>query len=65
VAQKHGQTTPEAAGRWLLDLFVQGDVPREVVNKLLPITTAPEGEFPRRLRRFVHALATLPEFQLA
>jgi uncharacterized protein (DUF1800 family) len=65
MAQKHGQANPEAAGPWLIDLFFQGDLPKEVVNLLLPIGTDREGDPQRGLRRFVHTLATLPEFQLA
>ncbi len=65
VATKHERSTPEAAGRFLLDLFLQGDLPDDVSSSLLKIATAGEGDLRQRLRRLAHALITLPEYQLA
>jgi len=64
AARKHGHSTPEAAGRWLLDLFLQGHLPDEAAQLLLPATTT-GGDPPRRLRRLAHAIVTLLEYQLA
>jgi len=65
-ALRHGHTTPAAAGRWILDLFVQGDVPAEVASALLGELEreAGAGDPATALRRFAHAVVTLPEFQL-
>ncbi len=64
IARAHGQTTPEAAGRFLLDLFLQGDLPEEPA-KLLQKTATAAGDPAKGLRQLVHGLALLPEFQLA
>jgi len=63
VAEKLGRTDPETTGRWLLDVFVQGDVSRNVVEQLQQ--AAASGDSVQRLRRFAHAVVTLPEYQLA
>ncbi len=67
VAQKHGCTTLETAGRFLLDLLVQADVEPDVREALLqcmrtPATDSGPGAM---LRRLTYAVATLPEYQLA
>ncbi len=69
VAQKRGSTTPEAAARFVLDLFLQGDLEsgiREAVlrNRQRPATDGDSGPG-ATLRRLAYALATLPEYQLA
>jgi len=64
VAAKHGHSTPESAGRFLLDLFLQGDVDDNVAEVLLK-TTAADGNPSQRLRRLAHSIVTLSEFQLA
>lgn len=64
IARKHGHLTPESAGRFLLDLFLQGDVETGVGQTLLK-TAASDGNPSQRLRRLAHTVATLPEFQLA
>ncbi len=67
VAQKHGHATPESAARFLLDLFVQGDLEPGVSDAFLKTVPMPggEGERATALRRFAHAVVTLPEFHLA
>jgi uncharacterized protein (DUF1800 family) len=69
VAHKYGYTTPEAAGRFLLDLLVQADLEPGVCEALLqnmstPATDGTDGSG-ATLRHLVYAVATLPEYQLA
>jgi len=68
LARRHGFLAPQAAGRLLLDLFLQGDVEAKVAEGLLEMAAAPaaaEGDASRRLRHLAHGVVTLPEFQLA
>lgn len=68
VAKKHGHATPQEAQRFLLELFLQDDLPEAVRKTLLETVQTPEGsdgDPSRRLRRFTHAVITLPEFHLA
>ena len=69
VAQKHGCATPEAAGRFLLDLFLQGDLEPGIRETLLRNMQTPATGGDNRpgaaLRRLAYAVATLPEYQLA
>jgi uncharacterized protein (DUF1800 family) len=69
VARRHSFLTPPAAGRFLLDLFLQGDVEPKVAEGLLATAAEPpasaEGDASRRLRLLAHGAVTLPEFQLA
>lgn len=65
VAQKHGHATPQAAARFLVDLFLQGDLDEGVAGALSKTTTTGEGNPAERIRRAAHAVVTLPEFQLA
>jgi uncharacterized protein (DUF1800 family) len=65
VAKKHGHTAPEEAGRFLLDLFVQGDVEDRVTETMLKTVATMKGSTTERLRRFAHAVVALPEYQLA
>ena len=53
---------PATAGRWLIDLLIQGDLPAPVERLLLE--SAPKGQGDA-LRRLAHMIVTLPEFQLA
>ncbi len=65
LAGRHGYGDPEGAGRFLLDLFLQGDLEGTVAEGLLR-TAAAAGSGPSRwLRQFSHCVVTLPEFQLA
>lgn len=69
IAQKHGCATPESAARFLLELFVQGDLDPSLRGFLLGTMRPPAtdtGSAPRSvLSRFAHAVVTLPEFHLA
>jgi uncharacterized protein (DUF1800 family) len=66
VAQKHGFAGPQSAARFLLDLFLQGDVPEPVRDAVLKGGTSPgENDPGPALRRLAHVMCTLPEFQLA
>ena len=69
VAQRYGSTTPESAARFLVDLFVQGDLDPGVREALLAevrkSATDSEGGPGALLRGLAHAVVTLSEFQLA
>ncbi len=69
VAKKHGFLKPESTARFLLDLFLQGDLESSVRDTLLKIAKEPAGagggDLAEPIRRFTHAVVTLPEFQLA
>jgi uncharacterized protein (DUF1800 family) len=57
LAKKHGRAAPADAGRLLLDLFLQGDVPPAVAEAAVKPAAS--------LRETAHYIVTLPEFQLA
>jgi hypothetical protein len=69
VARKHGHATPESAVRFLLELFLQGDLEPAVPDALLQdVRTAAagrDGEPGATLRRVAHAVVTVPEYHLA
>ena len=69
VAEKQGARSPEALAQFVVDLFLQGDLPDNVRVALfrdVPKSfTSASGEASRWLRQFTHRLAALPEFQLA
>ena len=66
IAQKHGASNPKSAARFLLELFVQGDVEGGAYDTLLKAAQVPAGGKPQeQLRRFAHTVATLTEFNLA
>lgn len=65
VAGKHGKGTEESAARFLVDLFLQGDLDPGVAERLIKSAATGEGNPAQRLRRVAHAVVTLPEFQLA
>ena len=69
VTQRHGYTTPEAAARFLLDLFLQGDLEPGVRETLLqdmrPLATDGDGGPGTTLRHLAYAVTTLPEYHLA
>jgi len=69
VAKKHGCSTSESAARFLLDLFLQGDLKSDIRDALLKTTRVPAdaggGDPSGTIRRFAHAVVTLPEFNLA
>jgi uncharacterized protein (DUF1800 family) len=64
AARKHGFASTDEAVKFLVDLFVQGDLPHEVSAKLVEGARA-GGDPDQRLRRLAHAIVTLPEFHLA
>lgn len=69
VAKQHGCSTLESNMRFLVDLFLQGDLYPDVYNTLVKTAQAPAGigsDDPEEMvRRFAHAVVTLPEFYLA
>jgi len=69
VAHRHGCGTPESAARFLLDLFVQGDLDPGVRDALLQEvqvrTTDNNGEPGVALRHLARVVVTLPEYHLA
>jgi len=66
VAQRYGCSTPETASRLLADLFLQDGVDANVYNVLIEATQTAGGAGPEGgMRRFAHAVVTLPEFHLA
>ncbi len=63
LAQGHGRSDAESAGRFLLDLFLQSDIDADVRESLLRIA---KNEAPAEsLRCLAHALTVLPEYHLA
>ena len=63
VAKKYGHAGPEDAGRFIIDLFLQGDIEPNVAEALLK--TGGDGDASQRVRDIAHAVAVSPEFQLA
>jgi hypothetical protein len=65
TASKYGQSGPEAASRFLLQLFLQGDLPEKTRQALLAGQAPGPAQGPDSLRRFGALLAALPEWHLA
>ena len=69
IAKKNGASTGDSATGFLLDLFLQGDLAPDVRSTLQKTTGAPSdtggGDATDTLRRFAHAVVTLPKFHLA
>jgi len=65
IAGKHGFAEFQPAARFLLKLFLQGDIEADVGESLLKDAAANGGDLSHRLRRLARAIATLPEFHLA
>ena len=65
AANKHGQTTPEAASQFLLDLFLQGDVSAEARQAVKATAQTGAGDPGERIRQAGGLIASLPEFHLA
>jgi hypothetical protein len=69
VAKKHGCSTLKSATRFLLDLFLQGDLDTGVYDTVLKTTQAPtdigSDDPEEMLRHFAHVVVTLPEFHMA
>jgi len=66
IAQKHGASTPKSAARFLVELFLQGQVEGGDYETLLKTAQSPADAKPQdRIRRFAHAVTTVAEFNLA
>jgi hypothetical protein len=67
VARKHDAVSPETTSRFLLELFLQSDVPDDVRRRIVQAAAHPKpGDRPDELlRRLAHTVVTLPEFQLS
>ncbi len=67
VAKRQGHASPEAAGRFLVDLFLQGDLDANRREALLkpPSGLRSEDAQAAWLRQLTRAIVTLPEFHLA
>jgi len=67
LAEKHGHHSAESAGRFFVDLFLQGDLEDAVREKLLKGAGTRPASPPSaaRYRQMAQAIVTLPEFQLA
>ena len=66
IAQKHGHPSGESAGRFLFDLFLQGDVDAGVRNFVIEHARSEDGaaDPSQHFRRTAHLVVSLPEFQL-
>jgi hypothetical protein len=65
---RHGRANFQQALQFLVDLFLQGDVDRTVVESIRRRVSAigsPSDGDSGWFRRMAHAVATLPEAQLA
>ena len=65
VVEGHGHSEWAEACKFLVDLFLQGDVDPEVHSALLKTTHEGEAGLSPRLRQFAYSVVTLPEFHLA
>ncbi len=68
VARKRGFSTMESMGRFLADLYLQGDLSsasREQLRQAIARAAAAGGNPSKTVRSLTHLVATLPEFQLA
>ncbi len=69
VAQRHGHATIEAAGRFVLELFLQGDLEPDARTRLLErLQASATGSAVKpetALRHFAHSIVTQPEYHLA
>lgn len=62
IAKKYGFGEGESAARFLVDLFLQGDIDPAALQAVLDIDPGDPATAPRRT---AHLVAALPEFQLA
>jgi len=65
LAGRHGHATPAEAGRFLLDLYLQGDVTPQARAALLQGLERSGRDAKTSVRACAHGLAALPEFHLA
>ena len=67
VAGTHKNSTVDSAGRFLTDLFLQGDIPsgrRESLRENA-VTGVVKGDSAAIMRQLAYSIVTLPEFHLA
>jgi len=64
LAVRHNHSTVDSATRFALDLFLQGDISTDTQGALMA-TGAKDAKPGEIMRQRVHAILTLPEFQLA
>jgi uncharacterized protein (DUF1800 family) len=65
TAGKHGYSDAQSASRFLLKVFLQGDLQADVERALAEAAGAAGFGPSEWLRQFAHCVVTLPEFQLA
>lgn len=67
VAQKHGHSSLREAGHFFADLYLQDDASPAARQSIQRLAAAahPDADRSKALRELVHAIVTLPEFQLA
>jgi len=65
LAGRHGHAAAPDAGRFLLDLYLQGDVPPRFRSSLLEGLGRSGRDLGSVVRRGAHTIATVPEFHLA
>jgi uncharacterized protein (DUF1800 family) len=66
LAAKYGQTKPADTVRWLADLLLGAELPKDVYVRLTALAADDEnGDEHLRLARVVQAIAALPEFHVA
>ncbi|MCL4192074.1 MAG: DUF1800 family protein [Thermoguttaceae bacterium] len=63
VAQRHGQTSPEAVAGFFLNVFLQGDLDPAAREHIFRDAGSARG--PEETVRLAHRIVALPEFQLA
>jgi uncharacterized protein (DUF1800 family) len=65
LAAKHGFSSSDAAARFFVDLFLQGDLDEGVAASLRKAAGTSSGEaWKQEARQLAHLVVTLPEFQL-
>jgi uncharacterized protein (DUF1800 family) len=64
IAGKYGNTTVDSAAQFVIDLFLQNDLPAETRNAIMK-TATDKGDPAALLRQIAYAAVTLPEFHLA
>ena len=68
LVQEEKATTPERIVDLLVELLLQGDVSPKARTKLIAFMaegTPKEKNLNRRVRETIHAIMTMPEYQLA
>ena len=65
IVEKYRRSTSESASQLLLELFLQDDVDPGVRKMLFKTVRSKADGLDASLRRFAHAVVTLPEFNLA